>query len=78
MTDALKKVLVKLMVAPRSETEKMFRQLCDDHRSKTGKNYDCVIPVSGGKDSFYQVHLMKKYGIRVRDTEYDGGETDAS
>ncbi|WP_404684644.1 DUF4056 domain-containing protein [Raoultella terrigena] len=30
MTDALKKVLVKLMVAPRSETEKMFRQLDGD------------------------------------------------
>ena len=30
LTDALKKVLVKLMVAPRSETEKMFRQLDGD------------------------------------------------
>ena len=39
--------------------ERMFRELCDDYRSKSGKTYDCLIPVSGGKDSFYQVHLLK-------------------
>lgn len=39
--------------------ERLFRELCDDHRSKSGKAYDCLIPVSGGKDSFYQVHLLK-------------------
>lgn len=39
--------------------ERMFRELCDDYRSKSGKSYDCVIPVSGGKDSYYQTHLMK-------------------
>lgn len=39
--------------------EKMFRDLCDEYRSKDGRRYDCLIPVSGGKDSFYQVHLLK-------------------
>ncbi len=39
--------------------EKLFHQLYDDYRSKSGKTYDCVIPVSGGKDSFYQIHLLK-------------------
>lgn len=39
--------------------EKMFRELCDEYRSKNGKTYDCLIPVSGGKDSFYQVHILK-------------------
>lgn len=44
--------------------ERMFRELCDDYRSRDGKRYDCLIPVSGGKDSFYQVHLLKKvYGM---------------
>lgn len=46
-----------------SVREEMFAELCDDYRSKDGKNYDCVIPVSGGKDSFYQVHLAKKHGM---------------
>jgi N-acetyl sugar amidotransferase len=36
-----------------------FRELCAEHRSRDGKRYDCLIPVSGGKDSFYQVHLLK-------------------
>src|SRR5206468_760894 len=31
---------------------------------KSGRNYDCLIPVSGGKDSFYQIHLVKQvYGM---------------
>jgi N-acetyl sugar amidotransferase len=38
---------------------RMFSELCDDYRSRDGKSYDCLIPVSGGKDSFYQVHLLK-------------------
>ena len=39
--------------------EKLWRELVADYRSKSGKNYDCLIPVSGGKDSFYQIHLVK-------------------
>jgi N-acetyl sugar amidotransferase len=39
--------------------ERLFRELCNDYRSKSGKAYDCLIPVSGGKDSFYQIHLLK-------------------
>ena len=44
--------------------ERMFRDLCDEYRSADGKTYDCLIPVSGGKDSFYQIHLLKVvYGM---------------
>ena len=46
------------------EREGWFRELLSDYRSASGKTYDCVIPVSGGKDSFYQVHLIAKvYGM---------------
>jgi len=39
---------------------KEFEQLCDKYRRKSsGVGYDCAIAVSGGKDSHYQVHLMK-------------------
>lgn len=35
--------------------------LCDKHRGQYGKNaYDCIIAVSGGKDSHYQVHVFKE------------------
>jgi N-acetyl sugar amidotransferase len=31
----------------------------------SGSNYDCILPISGGKDSFFQAHvLVKKYGLR--------------
>ncbi len=31
----------------------------------TDKQYDCVIPISGGKDSVYQLHvLVKEFGMR--------------
>lgn len=33
--------------------------LCDKYRGCNGDGYDCAIAVSGGKDSHYQVHLMK-------------------
>lgn len=43
----------------------MFERLLEQYRSKDGSNYDCMIPVSGGKDSYYQTHLIKSvYGLK--------------
>jgi len=39
---------------------KEFESILDRYRNKDGKNYDCIIPVSGGKDSTYQTYMMKK------------------
>ena len=39
--------------------ETAFRRLLEEYRSVDGSNYDCIIPVSGGKDSYYQIHLVK-------------------
>lgn len=36
----------------------------DRYRSKDGSNYDCIIPVSGGKDSHFQVIRMLELGAR--------------
>lgn len=45
---------------------RMFETLIDKYRSKDGSNYDLVIAVSGGKDSFWQAHLFTKvYGLKV-------------
>lgn len=38
---------------------KEFEAICDKYREMNGNGYDCAIAVSGGKDSHYQVHLMK-------------------
>lgn len=35
-----------------------FFELIEHYRRPPGAGYDCLIPVSGGKDSTYQVHFM--------------------
>jgi len=46
-----------------NERERQLRDLLDRHRSKDG-SYDCIVPGSGGKDSFYASHILKtKYGM---------------
>ena len=43
--------------------ERQLIELCDRHRRNDG-SYDCIVPGSGGKDSFYAAHLLKyKYGM---------------
>lgn len=45
------------------ERERRLRDLLDQHRSRDGK-YDCILPGSGGKDSFYASHILRtKYGM---------------
>lgn len=45
------------------EREKELNELCDQYRKNDG-SYDCLVPGSGGKDSFYQSHILKyKYGM---------------
>ena len=36
---------------------KLLEELCEKYRSKTG--FDCIVPVSGGKDSSYVAYVMK-------------------
>lgn len=43
--------------------EKELRELCDEYRKNDG-SYDCLVPGSGGKDSFYAAHILKyKYDM---------------
>jgi N-acetyl sugar amidotransferase len=45
------------------DREKQLRALCDKYRSKDG-SYDCVVPGSGGKDSFFAAYKLKyEYGM---------------
>ena len=39
---------------------KELEALCEKYRGKYGNGYDCVIAVSGGKDSHFQVYYMKE------------------
>jgi N-acetyl sugar amidotransferase len=43
--------------------DRELRELCDRFR-KTDGSYDCLVPGSGGKDSFYAAHKLKyEYGM---------------
>lgn len=38
-----------------------FEKICDKYRGMNGRGgYDCAIAVSGGKDSHFQVHILKE------------------
>jgi N-acetyl sugar amidotransferase len=46
-----------------NDRELELKELCDRFRRNDGR-YDCVVPGSGGKDSFYAAHTLKyKYGM---------------
>jgi N-acetyl sugar amidotransferase len=43
-----------------------LRAICDGISGRNGNGYDCVVPVSGGKDSMFQVYMMSKvYKLKV-------------
>jgi N-acetyl sugar amidotransferase len=42
---------------------KQLLSILERYRSKDGSNWDCIIPVSGGKDSTYQVIRMLQLGM---------------
>ncbi|MCA9813408.1 MAG: N-acetyl sugar amidotransferase [Nitrosarchaeum sp.] len=37
-----------------------LKAILEKYKSKDGSNYDCIIPVSGGKDSHYQTYVIKE------------------
>lgn len=41
------------------QREKDFFEIVEHYRVKSSTGYDCVVPVSGGKDSTYQAYYMK-------------------
>lgn len=53
--------------------KRKFEQTIAELTKNNTSNYDCVIPVSGGKDSFYQTHMMvAEYGLKPLLVTYHG------
>ena len=47
-----------------NERGKKLQTILDGYRNDSGNNYDCIIPVSGSKDSYFIVHTIKNvYGM---------------
>jgi len=45
------------------DRKKRFKKVTDKYRSKDGTNWDCIVPVSGGKDSTFQVYTALQQGL---------------
>ncbi|MBI2030607.1 N-acetyl sugar amidotransferase [Candidatus Kaiserbacteria bacterium] len=47
------------------DREAVLSKIFDDAKAKAGNGYDCIVPISGGKDSAYQLHVLTKvYGMK--------------
>lgn len=48
-----------------AERELQLKEILEAAKQRSGSSYDCVLPISGGKDSFFQAHVLTKiYGIK--------------
>ncbi len=51
----------------------LFERSVEEVRKNNSSEYDCIIPVSGGKDSYYQTHVMaSEYGLKPLLVTYHG------
>ena len=46
-----------------SNRKKELEKIVEVYKNKEGSNWDCIVPVSGGKDSTYQVLSLLKLGM---------------
>jgi N-acetyl sugar amidotransferase len=50
-----------------------FEKILSEKKSKSENDYDCIIPVSGGKDSYFQTHkIVNDYGLKPLLVTYHG------
>lgn len=47
-------------------------QILEDYKKITDGDYDCIIPVGGGKDSYFQAHYIKSLGFKPLLVTYYG------
>jgi N-acetyl sugar amidotransferase len=49
-----------------------LEMIISDSKGKSQSGYDCVVPVSGGKDSYFQTHIALELGLRPLLVTYHG------
>jgi N-acetyl sugar amidotransferase len=48
-----------------AKRERALRDILHAAKMRSGTNYDCLLPISGGKDSFFQAHVIARvYGLK--------------
>lgn len=57
-----------------AQRKQRFERLVEEAKAfnPNGARWDCVIPVSGGKDSYWQAHICKQYGLKPLLVTYHG------
>jgi hypothetical protein len=51
----------------------LFSRIMEEAKQRSSSNYDCIVPVSGGKDSYFQVHkVVKDFGLKPLLVTYHG------
>lgn len=66
---------VKAAIAPAEWTRRreLLRELVERARCRDGSRHDVVVAVSGGKDSYFQTHVLKhEFGLNPLLVTYDG------
>lgn len=53
-----------------NERKRLFIDLIDQYRTES--EYDCILPVSGGKDSYRAAHIAKEFGLKALLVTYHG------
>ena len=67
------KLLNKLVRKHGKRKKKKLIEIIEPIAHKNTSNYDCLIPVSGGKDSYFQIHcIVKDLGLKPLLVTYDG------
>lgn len=59
MCDACRSAETKIKKIDWTGRRKEFGEMLDSYRNKDSSWWDCVIPVSGGKDSCFQAYTLK-------------------
>jgi len=66
---------VKAAIAPQEwvRRKELLRDILEQYRCRDGSRHDVVIAVSGGKDSWFQAHVIKhEFGLNPLLVTYDG------
>ena len=52
---------------------KVLKKIVESRKNRNQTTYDCIVSVSGGKDSYYQVHYVKEHlGLKPLLVTYNG------
>ena len=56
-----------------NQRKERFAEIVSMYKKANDSDYDCIIPVSGGKDSYYQAHVIcKEFGLKPLLVTYHG------